>query len=70
MTLGRIEARSQQEDTGLEFEAGTGLDSENQRWYLLRPRGLLADLTSSMTVAIKARAEAAKKAEARAGEDG
>ena len=31
--------------TGLEFEAETGVDSEGQRWYLLRPRGLTADHT-------------------------
>ena len=35
-------------ETGLEFEAGTGLDSEGQRWYLLRPRGLPADHTFGM----------------------
>ncbi len=28
------------EETGLEFEAGTGVDAEGQRWYLLRPCGL------------------------------
>ena len=33
------------EETGFEFEAGTGVDSEGQRWYLLRPRGLTADHT-------------------------
>ena len=32
-------------ETGLEFEAGTGADSEGQQWYLLRPRGLTADHT-------------------------
>ena len=32
-------------ETGLEFEAETGVDSEGQRWYLLRPRGLTADHT-------------------------
>ena len=32
-------------ETGLEFEAGTGVDSGGQRWYLLRPRGLTADHT-------------------------
>lgn len=33
------------EETGLAFEAGTGVDSEGQRWYLLRPRGLVSDHT-------------------------
>ena len=33
------------EETGLEFEVSTGVDSEGQRWYLLRPHGLLADHT-------------------------
>ena len=32
-------------ETSLEFETGTGVDSEGQRWYLLRPRGLTADHT-------------------------
>ena len=35
-------------ETGLEFEAGTGVDSEGRRWYLLRPRGLPADHTFGM----------------------
>ena len=35
-------------ETGLEFEAGTGVDPEGQRWYLLRPRGLPADHTFGM----------------------
>lgn len=33
------------DETGLEFEAGTGVDAEGQRWYLLRPRGLPSDHT-------------------------
>ena len=32
-------------ETGLEFEADTGVDAEGQRWYLLRPRGLPEDHT-------------------------
>jgi len=31
--------------TGLEFEAETGVDADGQRWYVLRPRGLLPDHT-------------------------
>ena len=33
------------EETGLDFEASTGVDADGQCWYLLRPRGLLADHT-------------------------
>ena len=29
--------------TGLEFEAETGMDTEGQHWYVLRPRGLPPD---------------------------
>lgn len=32
-------------ETGLEFEATTGVDAEGQTWYLLRPSGLPADHT-------------------------
>ena len=32
-------------ETGLDLEAGTGTDTEGQRWYLLRPRGLPNDYT-------------------------
>ena len=32
-------------EIGLELEAGTGVDSESQRWFLLRPRGPTADHT-------------------------
>ena len=31
--------------TGLEFEAETGMDADGQHWYVLRPRGLLPDHT-------------------------
>ena len=33
------------EETGFDLEAGTGIDADGQRWYLLRPRGLLPDHT-------------------------
>lgn len=41
-------ARVISSETGLEFEASTGVDDEGQQWYLLRPRGLLSDHTFSI----------------------
>ena len=40
-------------ETGLEFEAGAGVDSEGRRWYLLRPRGLPADHTFGMRTTLE-----------------
>jgi len=31
--------------TGLEFEAETGVNADGEQWYVLRPRGLLSDYT-------------------------
>ena len=40
------------EETRIEFEASTGDDVEGQRWYLLRPHGLLADHTFGIRTTI------------------
>ena len=41
------------EETGLAFEAGTGIDAEGQRWYLLCPRGVPADHTFGIRTTLR-----------------
>jgi 5-methylcytosine-specific restriction protein A len=39
-------------ETGLAFEAKTGVDAEGQRWYILRPRGEPGDHTFGIRVTL------------------